>query len=699
MSDIAITMKPLFFTIVLLCTQILSAVNKQNIEIIRDAWGVPHIYAHTDEEAAYGLAWATAEDDFKSMQENFLTARGRLAEVKGKEGAMMDFLCAFVGARETTEKYFDSAFTPKFRAMLTAYAQACNDFAAKNPDQVWLKDAFPVNEKDIITGYVLGFALMTNVPYSVMKISDGTIKTDNLLAPKGSNGFALNSNKTKDGNVYLGINSHQPLEGPYSWYEAHVHTDEGWDMLGATFPGGVTLFHGANQHLGWAHTVSFADHDDVYLLTTRKQDGKIQYKYDGQWLDLTEKKVKLKVKLFWFIKIPVTKKYYESVYGPVLENDGKYFAVRFPSAFDIRAAEQWYRMNKATNFAEFTDALKMMSFPGLNVIYADKENNIMYADIGHFPYKNRSYDWWHTLPGDTSATLWKSNNYWPYDSLIKIINPACGYVHNNNNTPFYCTAFDENCVKHYHPLEKDYFFLENNRSIRTQYLFAHSGKLSYDDFKRIKYDVSFMNPAYNYAMENIEDVLHLSPQKYPQIKQTIVVLSKWNRSADVNNKQAALVAFIIKKVIDQLIKDGNFPAVQAKVKEPFLAKCVEDAQQHFLKHFGKLEIPLGDFQKLVRGNKALPVAGVPDVIAAMYIKEYKDGMYKSDVGETYIELVQFTKNGPIIESISPYGASNVEGNKHYDDQMDLFVKQQCKTMSMDKTVILQTAEKVYHPNM
>jgi len=693
------TMKlPLLFLIIF-SSQFLFAINKQNIEIIRDAWGVPHIYAHTDEEAAYGLAWATAEDDFKSMQENFLTARGRLAEVKGKEGAMMDFLCAFVGARETTEKYFDSTFTPKFRAMLTAYAQACNDFAAKNPDKVWIKDAFPVNEKDIITGYVLGFALMTNVPYSVMKISDGTIKTDNLLAPKGSNGFALNSNKTKDGNVYLGINSHQPLEGPYSWYEAHVHTDEGWDMLGATFPGGVTLFHGANQHLGWAHTVSFADHDDVYLLTTRKQDGKIQYKYDGQWQELTEKKVKLKVKLFWFIKIPVTKKYYESVYGPVLEHEGKYFAVRFPSAFDIRAAEQWYRMNKATNFAEFTDALKMMAFPGLNVIYADKENNIMYADMGQFPYKNRSYDWWHTLPGDTSATLWKTNHYWPYDSLIKIINPVCGYVHNNNNTPFYCTAFDENCVKHYHPLEKDYFFLENNRSIRTQYLFAHSGKLSYDGFKKIKYDVSFMNPAYNYAMENIEDLLHLSPEKYPQIKQTIAVLSKWNRSADVDNKQAALVAFVIKKVIDQLIKDGNFPAVQARVKEPFLAKCVEDAQHHFLKYFGKLEIPLGDFQKLVRGNKALPVAGVPDVIAAMYVKEYQDGMYKAEVGETYIELVQFTKNGPIIESISPYGASNVEGNKHYDDQMDLFVKQQCKPMSMDKTVILQTAEKVYHPNM
>ncbi len=671
-------------------------INTKNIQIIRDKWGVPHIYGKTDEEVAYGLAWATAEDDFKSMQENFLTIRGRLSEVKGKDGAIMDFLAAFVGAKESVDKLYDQSFSPKFKDMLSAYVLAVNNFAKKNPDKVWIKDVFPVTEKDVIGGYTIGLALMTNVPFSIMKISNGSFEKSDLALPKGSNGFAVNANKTKDGNTYLGINSHQPLEGPYSWYEAHVHSEEGWDMLGGTFPGGITIFHGANQNLGWAHTVSFADHDDVYKLRMHPTE-KNKYYFDGKWLTLEEKKVKMWVKIFWIIKIPVTKKFYKSVYGPVLEKDGNYYAVRFVSAFDIRGAEQWYHMNKAKNFDEFQTCLKTMTLPGLNIIYADKENNIMFIDNGHFPFKNKNYDWWHVLPGDTSATLWKANDYYPYDSLLKVINPKCGYVFNNNNTPFNCTAKEENVDRNSSPLKNDYFAYNDNRGLRTGYLFASSGKISYDEFKKIKYDQSFMNPAYNYAMENIEDILHLDENKYPQIKESILMMKKWNRSCDVNNKQAAMVALVIHKVIDKLIEEGNFPAVRTRVKEWFLVQCVEEAQAHLLKHFGTLEVPLGSLQHLVRGNKELPVGGVPDVNAAMMCKEYKNGLLKAESGETYIELVQFTKNGPIIESVSPYGASNVEGNKHYDDQMNLFVQQKCKKMSMNYDEIMKDKESVYHP--
>jgi len=671
-------------------------VNPKNVRIIRDKWGVPHIYGKTDEEVAYGLAWATAEDDFKSMQENFLTSRGRLAEVKGKDGAVMDYLCAVIGARESVDRLYDSSLSPKFKRMLTAYVEAVNLYAKKHPEQVWLKDAFPVTEKDIMVGYTVGLALMTNVPFAVMKISNGTLKTADLAAPKGSNGFALNGNKTVDGNTYLGINSHQPLEGPYSWYEAHVHSEEGWNMLGGTFPGGITIFHGANEHLGWAHTVSFADHEDVYLLKMHPTE-KNKYYYDGKWLELKEKKVKLKVKVFWFIKIPITKKYYESVYGPVMEKDGQYFALRFPSAFDIRGAEQWYHMNKATNFGEFEAALKEMALPGLNIIYADKDNNIFYIDNGHFAKKNPNYDWWHVVPGDTSATLWKANDYYPYDSLLKVKNPACGFLFNSNNTPFFCTAKTENPDRNSHPLKDVYFAYNTNRAMRTEFLLSQKGKITYEEFKQIKYDQSFMTPAYNYAMVNIEDLLKLDPKKYPQIKESIELLRKWNRSADVNNKQAALVALVTRKVIDQLIEEGNFPAVRTRIKEWFLVQCLEESQAHLKKHFGTLEVPLGDLQKLVRGKKELPVGGIPDVIATMWMKEHKNGRYKAEVGETYIELVQFTKDGPLIESISPYGASNVEGNKHYDDQMDLFVQQKCKKMSLKYEDIIKDAERDYHP--
>lgn len=672
-------------------------INTKNIQIIRDQFGVPHIYGKTDEEVAYGLAWATCEDDIKSMRENLLTARGRLGEYKGKDGAIMDFLCAFIGARESVDKLYDKSFSPKFKSILSAYVLACNHYIKTHPEESTMDDLLPITEKDMIVGYTIGLALMTNVPFSIMKISDGTIGNSSLTTPKGSNGFAVNGNKTKDGNTYLGINSHQPLEGPYSWYEAHLHSDEGWNIIGGTFPGGVTIFHGANENLGWAHTVSMADHDDVFLLKMHPTE-KQKYLFDGKWLDLKEKKVRMWVKLFWIIKIPVTRKFYESVYGPVLEKDGKYYAMRFPSSFDIRGAEQWYHMNKAKNLNEFQTALKEMALPGMNIIYADKDNNIMYIDNGHFPRRNKNYDWWNVVTGDTSATLWTANDYYPYDTLLKVINPKCGYVFNNNNTPFNCTSKEDNIDRNSHPLKDYYFAYNDNRSLRTGYLFANCGKISYEEFKAIKYDQYFMNPAYNYAMENIEDILHLDIKKYPQLKDAIAVLKKWDRNSNINNKQAALVALVTKSVIDKLVEEGHFPAVRAKVKEWFLVKSLEDAQAHLLKHFGKLEVPLGDVQKLVRGKKELPVGGIPDVIATMWLSEYKDGKFKAEAGETYIELVQFTKDGPVIESISPYGASNVAGNKHYDDQMDLFVQQKCKKISMNYAEIMKDKESMYHPN-
>lgn len=688
-----------FLSILLLLSFSVKAIDidPKKIQIIRDAYGVPHIYADTDEEVAYGLAWATCEDDIQSMQENLLTARGRLAEVKGKDGAIMDFLSAFIGARETVNKYYETSFSPKFKNVLSAYVLACNNYAKQHPDQIWLKDMYPVTEKDILIGYTIGMALMTNVPMSVIKIFDGNMhKFESLTTQRGSNAFALNGNKTKDGNVYLGVNSHQPLEGPYSWYEVHLHSKEGWNILGGTFPGGMTIFHGTTPNLGWAHTVSMADLDDVYKLRMHPTE-KLKYYYDGKWLTLKEKVVKMKVKIFWFIKIPVKRKFYESVYGPTLEKDGVYYSIRFPAAFDIRSAEQWYHMNKAQNFDEFKKAMQIQAFAGLNTLYADKDQNIFYIDNGQFPYRNESYNWWRVLPGDTSATFWEEHKYYPFDSLFQVLNPACGWLHNNNNTPFLCTHTSEGISSENHPLKQHYFAHKNNRGIRTNYLLSNSEKLSYEEFKEIKYDREFTNPAYNYAMTNIEDVMKMDAEKYPQIKESIKVIQKWNRVADKDNAQATIVVLAVHHVIQKVIANGMFPAVKARVSEKALVECIQMAQDHLLKHFGKIEIPLGEVQKLVRGDKMLPLSGMPDVNAAMDIAPHNKGFYKGTSGESYIMMIQYTPEGAITETVQPYGQVNKKGHKHYDDQMELFINHQLKKMTMNYDELIKNNEKVYSP--
>jgi acyl-homoserine-lactone acylase len=190
-------------------------INPKNIDIVRDSFGVPHIYAKTDTEVAYGLGWATAEDDFKTMQWSLLAAKGMQARYYGIDGAKVDYACHLLRARDVVEAQYDTALTPQFKSMLSAYATAVNDYAKKHPEEVLVKKAFPITEEDIVTGYVLSFCLMSGVVGILEDIlignaDEGKIRNGGI----GSNAFAFNSAKTKDGKTYLAINSHQPLEGP-----------------------------------------------------------------------------------------------------------------------------------------------------------------------------------------------------------------------------------------------------------------------------------------------------------------------------------------------------------------------------------------------------------------------------------------------------------------------------------------------------
>lgn len=664
-------------------------VNTQNIKIIRDEWGVPHIHAPTDEEVAYGLAWATAEDDFASIQENYLAVRTQLASVKGKDGAIVDFITAFLGINESIEQRIDTSFSPKFKRILEFYCQGINDFAAKHPEQILQKGVFPVTLKDILSGYTLGMALMTNVHLGVIKMLNGNMPTYSLTTPKGSNAFAISKDKTTNGKTFLAVNSHQPLTGPFSWYEAHLKSDEGWNMLGGTFPGGVTIFHGVNDSLGWAHTVSLADMDDIYKLEMHPKE-KLMYKFDGKWLKLEEKKVKLKVRV-GIVKIPVTRKYYKSIYGPTIKSeDGNFYSIRFPAATDIRAAEQWYHMNKAKNFDEFHQALEMQGIKGLNVVYADARHNIYYLDNGAFPDRNPDYDWWNVLPGDTSATLWDENSTTPLSDLLQIKNPECGYVFNTNNSPFFSTGKD--CQPEFAdiPTSRYYFKFNNNRSLRMFELLNEQDSFSYEDFKRIKYDQKFRTPVYTFILANIEEVFHLSEEKYPDIAATLRIMKAWDRNSDINSHGATIANLFSDMLLKDFVKKNGMPLQENFIEEEVIVSYLRKTQKHLLKHFGSVEIPLGDFQKLVRGTKELPVSGMMDVIATMSVTPHKNGRYKAESGESYIMMIQWDENGPVIETVSPFGTSTHPDSPHYSDQMELFVNKKLKTMSL---VFPQSSEK------
>ena len=679
----------------LFCSLILSfgfsQINPEKIDIVRDAYGVPHIFAQTDAEVAYGLAWAHAEDDFKTIQIAYLAGNNLLSKYLGNAGLGADFIAQFIGSEDLFDTKYQSEISQEYKKIVKAYAEGMNQYAKNHPDEVLVDELFPITEKEMMRYAQLQLFISSKGDQWVSRIVNDKLHFDFKKEEhhKGSNTLAFNSSKTKDGFTYLAINTHQPLDGPVSWYEAHLCSEEGTNILGALFAGSPNILIGANENLAWAHTVNQPDKTDVFALEMHPKN-KLQYRVDDTFYLLEPKKARLQLKLLG-IPISIKKKFYNSIYGPTLKNKSGYFAVRTPALFEIRALEQWWRMNKAKNFSEFYKTLKMKALPGYNIGYADKNDTIFYISNGLIPERAAGYNWEGVVPGNTKKTLWATQ--YEIEELPQVIQPKSGFIYNANHTPFRSSAKADNPNPSDFDIHMGFETYDNNRSTRIKELIDQYDRIDYHDFKRIKYDHQYPKP-YNFNWMDINYLDLLDPTKYPDVAFLIERLQAWDRKANPVSLGAGTFAVLydqLRPYYSKLPEPKIFPAA-------FLVQGLRNTKKYLLKHFKSLEVTLGDYQKLVRGKKELPIFGLPDVITAMSSKPYKEGKVRVVSGESYIELVRFTDNGPEIESVISYGSSDHPESPHYSDQMEMYAAFKTKKMTLDKDYIYANAKRIYHPN-
>lgn len=681
----------LLFLAVFSFQTLLAQINPDNIKIVRDKWGVPHIFAKTDAEVSYGLAWANAEDDFKTMQLTLLAGKGMVGKHSGKDGATIDYVVALLRCREIAQEQYDKQLSPEYKRLIEGYIAGINAYAAKHPEEVLVKGTFPTTPKEYTASTILSLSMISGVDAVLQRIFKGQTKVLEQFKAAGSNAIAIHSSKTTDGSAYLAINPHQPLEGPVAWYEAHLCSEEGLNVLGALFPGGPVIFVGTNEHLGWTHTVNYQDKVDVFQLEMNPAN-KMQYQYDGRWETLEQRKVKLRVKMKG-LTIPVKKTALWSKYGATIQTKQGTFSVRFSANQDIRGVEQWYKINKARNFSEFYKAMQMTAIPGFNTIYADKRDTIFYVSNGKIPFRTVGYDWKNTIPGNTSKTL--TTAFHPFQDLPQYLNPPSGYLFNANHTPFNATAPNDNLKNENFDPTMGYETLDNNRSIRFQEQFSQYSKISFEDFKRIKYDGQLPQNKL-YFPSNTDELFKLNPEEYPDIQPIVKVLNNWDRKTNIESKGAAVFLIIFNYFTEEISKKGVEP-IDKISKEQAIA-AFRYAKSYMTQHFGQTDIALGDIQKLVRGHIEKPVWGLPDVITAMHARPYKEGKLKVVQGESYIGLVKFPKEGlPEIETVLNFGQSTHENSPHFADQMELYLSQKTKKMTLDKAEVMKTAVRVYSP--
>ncbi len=689
-----------------ICSISFSQVNpKYHVEIVRDSFGVPHIFGKTDADCSYGLVYAACEDDYNTVQWGLLLARGKLGLTMGIEGAKIDYAVQLLGIPTFIKDHFND-LSPETRKLLEAGAAAGNDWVKKNPDRLLFKSLLPIRPTDFIAGYMLSMALMTGVDGAIKSVVGESVPTlDYNKDARGSNALAMNSNITADGNVYLDCNAHQPLEGPMSWYEAHLHSEEGLNILGATFHGAVSIFHGTNENLGWAHTTNYFDAIDIYQLQPDPKK-KNHYLVDGVSYKLEQSRAKLTVNLakhrdkHKFI-LTVGKKKWWSMYGATYVNKKGMFAIRLASNMTVKSVEEWYKMNKAKNYTEFRQALDIQGIINQYVTYADRYDTIYCVSNGAMPIRADGYDWNSTVPGNTMKTLW--TKFLPHDSLPHVLNPKCGYLFQVNNTSYSMTAKEENpqplaCQKNI-----NFAMWQTNRSLRFYEMMKGKTKVDWNDFLKIKYDAHYpQTVTAPFKSFDLEEAFHLDGKKYPDIADAIDVMKLWavNRSGDIADTNATLVYkwiygtyFAINDDIEKKFKEN--PAY----KLDYFADGVRRAKAEMIKDFGKLNVPLGDYQRHQRGNVDLPTSGGPDMFTAKYGDSYGKGQRRISSGESYILLSKFKKDGslPDLHSIICYGSSNTPGAKHFTDQMQLYVHNQTKEESLSKEWAYKHAERIYHP--
>ncbi|CAM3277559.1 penicillin acylase family protein [Aquirufa ecclesiirivi] len=691
----------------------------KRVNIIRDEYGVPHIYGKSDADAVFGLLYAQCEDDFMRVEMNYIEKLGRKAEVFGPMELANDlYLRLIISQEEAKQEYKTSPLWLK--KLLHAYADGINYYLYKHPE---IKPAllthfepwYPLLWTDGSIGAIsTGSVNQSEVAkfYGLLGNKLSYIKK-NPLDPEadlsGSNGFAVGPTKSKSGNSLFYINPHVTF---YFRPEVHVNSEEGLNAYGAVTWGQIFVYQGFNPFGGWMHTSSQVDVADNYAETIRDgQKGK-EYLLDGKWLPIKEQYITLRAKG----QAPQIVHVYSNHRGPIMaERDGKWISVKSYNRSIKSLIQSWAR-TKTRSFEEFQKVMDMRANTSNNTVYAGQHGRIAYWHGNFVPKRQPEIDWSLVQDGTKSSLDWKGLH--PLKDIVQSIDPASAWIQNCNSTPFTVSGISS-------PKRAQYPVYmapdaENFRDKNAFRLFSESGKLDLDDLIRIGYDrkliaFEYLIPALVKAGEKKNAGSNAS------FRLAIDTLKKWDYHARISSVAQTLAVQwgqkMLMKIPRKHLFGGEIDLIQsveaylASGKEEEMCQVLELVLQDLDKYWGTWQVAWGELNRLQRiGNQtefsfddAQPSFSVPfasstwGMLPSYNSKEFPNTKKWYGVnGNSFICAVEF---GPKIKakSLLAGGQSGDIRSPHFFDQAKNYAEGKFKEVHFYVEDVLKHQKSAYHP--
>jgi acyl-homoserine-lactone acylase len=694
----------------------------EHVRIIRDNWGIAHIYGKSDADAVFGMMYAQAEDDFNRIERNYLNGLGWLAQAEGETAIYSDLReRLFIDVATLRRHYHRSPAWLK--TLMIAWSDGLNYYLSKHSNLVpkvihhfepWMALSFTegsiggdvesVDLAKLEKFYEQPTALAGN---SQQFVPEQSVPEEN---PGGSNGFAIAPSRSASGHAMLWINPHTSY---YFRSELQVVSEQGLNVYGAVTWGQFFVYQGFNSHNGWMHTSYGGDAIDEYAEDLVKKSAGLYYKYGAELRKLKVSRITIAFKQTGGMG-KRTFTVYHSHHGPIVRAEhGKWIAVKLLED-PVPALSQSYLRTKTRDYASFRKTQDMRTDTSNNTVYADANGTIAYFHGNFIPKRNTAFDFTHPVDGSNPATEWQGPH--AVKDTITLLNPSNGWLFNSNNWPF-SAAGDQSPKRENYPV---YMWTkgETPRGLHAVEMLHDIRNVTLDSLIAAGYDGHLT--AFDVLLPPLlagYDALPAADPRHAALQEAVAALRGWNRRTAADSVPTAVAIFWGQEMAERkgaAARDAEQPVYDYLVEKLTDAERIEAlgaALEKLQRDFGRWQMPWGEINRFQRltddivqpfddAKPSLPVGFAPSRWGALasvdWAKPRKTKKIYGSEGNSFIAAVDF---GPTIhaKALMSGGESGDPSSSHFTDQALMFSQGRFRDVLFYPEDVRAHAERSYNP--